>query len=144
MSDGFFVPRAHDGMAAFSGDGGRIILVRNHEMNSGWSRGSPFGEHFATLPESTRAKLWDRGNDTTPGLGGTTTSIYDPASGNVEQQFLSLAGTEINCAGGATPWGSWLSCEECFEAPGTRLSSRRLIARNRRHGYVFELPAGAR
>jgi secreted PhoX family phosphatase len=143
MSDGFFVPRAHDGMAAFAADDGRIKLIRNHEMNSGWTKGSPFGSHYDALPESTRVKLWDRGGDVTPGLGGTTTCIYNPASGQVEREFLSLAGTEINCAGGATPWGSWLSCEECFELPGTRFSSRRMITRDRHHGYVFEVPADA-
>ncbi|MBT8092538.1 MAG: PhoX family protein, partial [Gammaproteobacteria bacterium] len=143
MSDGFFVPGAHDGMATFAGQDGRIILVRNHEMNSGWSQGSPFGDGYAALGEEVRVRLYDRGGDVTPALGGTTTSVYNPASGEVEQQYLSLAGTEINCAGGATPRGSWLSCEECFEAPGTRLSSLRMVTRDQHHGYVFEVPANA-
>ncbi len=130
-------------MATFAGDDGRIILVRNHEMNPGWSQGSPFGDRYGRLAEDVRAKLYDRGGDVTPGLGGTTTTIYNPASGDVEQQYFSLAGTEINCAGGATPWGSWLSCEECFEAPGTRLSSLSLVTRDQFHGYVFEVPANA-
>lgn len=143
MDDGFSVPGAHDGMAAFAGQGGCVILVCNHEMNPGWLQGSPFGGRYADLDEDLRARLYDRGDDTTPGLGGTTTSIYNPATGEVERQFLSLAGTEINCAGGATPWGSWLSCEECFEAPGTRFSGFRMVTRERRHGYVFEVPASA-
>jgi secreted PhoX family phosphatase len=57
------------------------------------------------------------------------------------RQHLSLAGTELNCAGGPTPWGSWLSCEECFEGPGTGFSRGRLVTRDRKHGYVFEVPA---
>ncbi len=44
--------------------------------------------------------LYDRGGDSTPALGGTTTTVYNPATGETEKQFLSLAGTEINCAGG--------------------------------------------
>jgi len=143
MSDGLRVPGAHDGMAAFAGMNGRVILVRNHEMQSTWVDGSPFGESFHELPEATRAMLYDRGADKTPALGGTTTCVYDPQSGETEQQFLSLAGTEINCAGGPTPWGSWLSCEECFEDPGTRLQWTGLISRDKRHGYVFEVPADA-
>ena len=143
MSDDLRVPGAHDGMAAFPGDQGRIILVRNHEMQTHWTEGSAFGEAFDDLPESLRVRLYDRGNDKTPALGGTTTTIYDPASGEVERQFLSLAGTEINCAGGATPWGSWLSCEECFKNRGTRWQAAQLIQRDKKHGYVFEVPANA-
>jgi secreted PhoX family phosphatase len=143
MSDGLLVPGAHDGMAAFPGDNGRIILLCNHEMQPYWPEHSAFGEAFETLPEAIRSRLYDRGNDTTPALGGTTTSIFNPSTGEVERQFMSLAGTEINCAGGPTPWGSWLSCEECFTEPGTRLQKLRLIRRERRHGYVFEVPARA-
>ncbi|MBU2678272.1 MAG: DUF839 domain-containing protein [Gammaproteobacteria bacterium] len=143
MSDGLRVPGAHDGMATFEGDKGRVLLITNHEMNSGWVEGSPFGDGYGELPESTRSRLYDRGSDKTPALGGTTTTVYNPATGETEKQHLSLAGTEINCAGGPTPWGSWLSCEECFEDPGTRLQWTGLITRDRRHGYVFEVSADA-
>jgi secreted PhoX family phosphatase len=143
MSDGLLVPGAHDGMATFPGEDGRIILVRNHEMQTYWPAQSAFGEDFTALPESLRSRFYDRGADRTPALGGTTTSIFNPGTGMVERQFMSLAGTEINCAGGTTPWGSWLSCEECFTEPGTRLQRLRRITREQRHGYIFEVPATA-
>jgi secreted PhoX family phosphatase len=139
MSDGLRVPGAHDGMAAFARDDGRLLLVCNHEMNTRWFEDSPFRDGYVGLSEETKSLLYDRGSDKTPALGGTTTTLYDPATGEIGQQFLSLAGTEINCAGGSTPWGSWLSCEECFEDPGTRLSLTGLITRDRKHGYVFEV-----
>ncbi|MDH3304079.1 MAG: PhoX family protein [Gammaproteobacteria bacterium] len=143
MSDGLRVPGAHDGMAAFAGPDGRVILVCNHEMTSHWVAASAFGDHYGELSELTRSLLYDRGGDRTPALGGTTTTLYDPAAGRTEKQFLSLAGTEVNCAGGPTPWGSWLSCEECFQDPGTRLQWAGLITRDQQHGYVFEVPSQA-
>lgn len=144
MSDGLRVPGAHDGMAAFAGDDGRIVLICNHELDTQSVNDGPFGDNFKNLPESIKARVYDRGADRTPGLGSTTTTIYNPSTREVERQFLSLAGTELNCAGGKTPWDSWLSCEECFEDPGDFINvwlSR--YRRDRRHGYVFEVPASA-
>ena len=95
-------------MAAFPGKDGRVILVCNHEMSSGYPEYSAFDVHFAEQPESVKNMVYDLGDDITPGAGGTTTTIWNPATGKTERQHLSLAGTELNCAGGPTPWGSWL------------------------------------
>ena len=143
MSDKLRVPAAHDGMAAFEGDGGRIILLTNHEMSTHWFEGSPFLDGYDQLPEAAKSLLYDRGADKTPALGGTTTTIYNPVTRETERQFLSLAGTEINCAGGPTPWGSWLSCEECFRVPGSQTDYGHAITRDKPHGYVFEVPSQA-
>ena len=143
MDDGLRVPGAHDGMAAFDGEDGRIVLIRNHEMNTRWTEGSAFRDRYDDLPETIKALLYDRGGDKTPALGGTTTSIYNPVSRKTEKQFLSLAGTEINCAGGPTPWGTWLSCEECFETPGRDIGLGYIITRDQGHGYVFEVSSKA-
>ena len=143
MHDGLHVPIAHDGMAAFRGENGRIILVCNHEIDPAWLANSAFGDAYGEVPEDIAEKLYDRGSGKTPAGGGTTTTIYNPATGATEKQFLSLGGTELNCAGGPTPWGSWLSCEECFESPGKRWHSARRITRDQRHGYVFEVSAYA-
>jgi secreted PhoX family phosphatase len=69
------------------------------------------------------------------GLGGTTTVVYDTENQTVRRQFLSLTGTIRNCAGGPTPWNSWLTCEETVQRANDTFAKD--------HGYVFEVPATA-
>ena len=141
MSDGLLVPTRHDGMAAFPGDDGTIRLVCNHELMPDWAEVRPFQERWPDLPEEMKRRFYDRGGDMTPGAGGTTTTIFNPDTQVTERQFLSLGGTEYNCAGGATPWGCWLSCEECFEYEGSIRYFDAAARRDRKHGYVFEVDA---
>nr|MBT8082461.1 DUF839 domain-containing protein [Gammaproteobacteria bacterium] len=143
MSDKLHVPGAHDGMAAFAAPQGRISIVCNHELSSGRRMNSALAARYPEADGDLLERFYDRGSDKSPSPGGTTTTIYDPASRQVERQFLSLAGTELNCAGGPTPWGSWLSCEECFENPGTARLFGPGHVRDQKHGYVFEVPAAA-
>jgi secreted PhoX family phosphatase len=122
MSDGRPTPSTHDGMAAFkpsealkdrtsgTGKGHWTVLVRNHEVGS-------FGGAFVEPAYNPAAG------------GGTTSLIFDTRKGKFLESWASLGGTVRNCAGGPTPWGSWLSCEETT-----------LINGEHRHGYVFEVP----
>lgn len=140
MNDGFLVPGRHDGMAAFAGENGRTILVRNHEMEANARRLSPFGRKHALLPKIDPSKLYDAGMGKKPGLGGTTTLVFDTKSQRVERHFLSLAGTYRNCAGGVTPWRSWISCEEDVSRPNED-GQHPGDPMEKEHGYNFEVPA---
>lgn len=134
MADGFRVPGNFDGMASFPGPDGSVLLVRNHELTPGDSRRGPFNQN-KLLDKLDADKIYDRGSGETPAQGGTTTVVYNPRTGKIEREFLSLAGTTRNCAGGPTPWGSWISCEESVDRAEGRMEKN--------HGYNFEVPASA-
>ena len=133
MADGLKVPGKFDDMAAFPGDDGRIILIRNHEVALDQVSYGPFsGKQLP--PTMDRNLLYDAGQGKeAPHLGGTTTIIYNPATRRTEKEFLSLAGTNRNCSGGTMPWGSWITCEEPSDLVN---NSRELL-----HGYCFEVRA---
>ena len=134
MDDGLLVPGGHDGMAAFPGLDGRTILVRNHELETD-ARTGAFGGSNELVSQIDSEKFHDLGQGTKPALGGTTTLIYNTRTKELEEQFLSLAGTMRNCAGGPTPWNTWISCEECVQKAEDTFETD--------HGYNFEVPARA-
>lgn len=133
MDDGLLVPGSHDGMAAFAAPDGRTILVRNHELSPGGFEASAFGENGALRDKVSAESFYDFGSGETPCIGGTTTLVYNTREQRLESHSLSLAGTIRNCAGGPTPWGSWITCEET--------NQRKEGSLERDHGYNFEVPA---
>jgi secreted PhoX family phosphatase len=126
LDDGTVLPGRHDGMAAFKGPGGNVILVRNHEVNNPVPA---FGDAAAAY--DTMA-------------GGGTTTIEVTRFGEVVRSFTSLNGTQMNCAGGAMPWGSWVTCEETVNGPdvGPDFTGASNVPLTRPHGFIFEVPAG--
>jgi uncharacterized protein len=109
LSSGRPTPGAHDGMAVFPAGLNRVRLVRNHERG--------IGTPFSTAVYDSAA------------AGGTTTLEFDTANGALVAAHDSLSGTIKNCAGGPTPWGTWLTCEETNDYTSMP------------HGYIFEVPS---
>lgn len=133
MDDGYLVPGQPDGMAAFAADGNRVILIRNHEIGHSYFAKGPFKNNTALPDGFDPSMIYDGGRfNAQPFVGGTSTLVYNTKSGKVESQYLSLIGTDRNCAGGPTPWNSWITCEE----PADMTSQW-----GKFHGYCFDVPA---
>jgi secreted PhoX family phosphatase len=136
MSDGLVTPGAYDGMGVFRGKNGKVIMIRNHELNPGDNLNGPYGRNNELIAKIDRNKIYDYAGGQKTCMGGTSTMIYNEESGKVEMHYLSLAGTIRNCAGGITPWNSWITCEETELSTGGENG-----ALEKDHGYNFEVKA---
>jgi secreted PhoX family phosphatase len=111
LESGQPTPSDPDGTAAFAGRHGGTVLVNNHEVGG--------SEPYRVPP--IPGYVYDEA------AGGGTTTIEVDRHGRRIREYVSIAGTHNNCAGGRTPWDTWLTCEETEAILG------------KPHGYVFEV-----
>jgi uncharacterized protein len=124
LSDGTSTPAGHDGMGVIQDVDGVVTIVRNHELNH---IGRPFGTPEIRFDQRA--------------TGGCTNLTFDTRQGKWLSSWASIAGTSNNCAGGPTPWGTWLTCEETLVQDGDKNRNGQVYGLDHAHGFIFEVPA---
>ena len=124
LESGQRTPERIDGTGAF--DTGRAIrLVQNHEI------GPKYGSDFPVPP--VEGTVYDEGLL----VAGGCTVVELTRAGERVKEWVGLSGTISNCAGGVTPWGTWLTCEESEDRAGTSYGAAGTATKD--HGFVFEV-----